>query len=57
MHLEVEKKTRELAETALKKHQNYITTQVLSYILEDEKKKFALMDQLNRLKGQIYPYA
>lgn len=56
-HLEVEKKTQELAEFALKKHQPYITTYLLKYLIEDEKKNFVLMDRLNEFKGKMYPYA
>lgn len=56
-HLDVERKTEELAHVALKKRQHYITTYLLKYILEDEKKNFALMDQLNEFKGRIHPYA
>ncbi len=56
-HLEVKKKDQELAEIALKKHKNLITTYLLKYVLEDEKKNYVLMDQLNQFKGQLYPYA
>ncbi len=56
-HLEVEKKTEELAEIALKKHQHYITTYLLNYLIEDEKKNFVLMDRLNEFKVKMYPYA
>ncbi len=56
-HLDVERKTEELAQVALKKRQHYITTYLLKYLLEDEKKNFALMKLLNEFKGQIYPYA
>jgi leucyl aminopeptidase (aminopeptidase T) len=55
-HLQIEKQTRELAELALKKHRHYITTYLLKYILEDEKKNFGLRDQLNEFKGRLYPY-
>jgi hypothetical protein len=56
-HLDVERKTEELAQVALKKRQHYITTYLLKYLLEDEKKNFALMKLLNEFKGQLYPYA
>ena len=56
-HLEVEKHSRELAELALKKRRHYITTHLLQYILEDEKKNEVLLDHLNKFKGQIQPYA
>jgi len=56
-HLDVERKTEELAQVALKKRQHYITTYLLKYLLEDEKKNFALMKLLNEFKGKIHPYA
>lgn len=55
-HIEVEKKTEELAEVALKKHQHYITTYLMKYLIEDEKKNSVLMDRLNEFKGKLYPY-
>jgi len=55
-HIDVERKTEELAQIALKKHQHYIMTYLLNYVLEDEKKNFTLMDQLEKFKGRIYPY-
>ncbi len=56
-HVDVEKEAHELAEVALKKRQPYITSYLLKYMLEDEKKNVAFMNQLNELKSRIYPYA
>ncbi len=51
------KKGRKLATAALKEQQNFITTHLFQYILDDEDKNGALMERLNKFKGQLYPYA
>ncbi len=55
-HLDIQKKTDKLARTALKSRPHYITSHLLRYILEDGKKNAVLVEQLNDVKGRLYPY-
>jgi succinate dehydrogenase flavin-adding protein (antitoxin of CptAB toxin-antitoxin module) len=55
-HDKVEKKTIELAKEA-KKYTNYPLVQYLiNYLLEDEQKHDNLLEEMEKIKGGMYPY-
>jgi hypothetical protein len=59
-HIELEKKTVELAEEALgalKGKKMLIQEYLLKYLLEDELKHNHLLEQLEAIKRGMYPYA
>ncbi len=58
-HIELEKKSVEIAETALaslKGKSMVIQNYLLSYLLEDEKKHNNLLNSLDSIKKKMYPY-
>lgn len=58
-HIELEKKTVELAEEALEKLKGkkmVVQEYLLHYLLEDEKKHNLVLDQLGIIKKGMYPY-
>ena len=58
-HIEIEKKTVELAKealVALKGKQLVVQEYLLNYLLTDENKHNELLDQLNTIKRGMYPY-
>ncbi|MFZ5980525.1 MAG: hypothetical protein ACOYVF_07810 [Candidatus Zixiibacteriota bacterium] len=58
-HIELEKKTVELAEEALAKLKGkkmVVQEYLLHYLLEDEKKHNLVLDQLGIIKKGMYPY-
>jgi len=58
-HIELEKKTVELAEEALKNLKGkkmVVQEYLLHYLLEDEKKHNLVLDQLGIIKKGMYPY-
>ena len=58
-HIELEKKTVELAEEALenlKGKKMVVQEYLLHYLLEDEKKHNLVLDQLGIIKKGMYPY-
>jgi len=56
-HSKVEKDAIDLAEKTLGDSKNFVITQIIKYILEDERKHFAMATDLNAFKSHIYPYA
>jgi len=59
-HIELEKKTVELAEealAALKGKKMIVQEYLLKYLLEDENKHNHILDSLGSIKDGIYPYA
>ena len=60
-HIEVEKKTVELAEGALESLQGskgmLVQTYLLEYLLDDERKHNLLLDRLMSIQKGMYPYA
>jgi len=56
-HAEMEKATIDLAERALKNCRLFVQRQLLTYLIEDEKKHDRLLSQLEDFKRGIYPYA
>ena len=56
-HLEIERSSISLAMEEFQNSRNFVVRQLLSYLLEDEKKHFKLLTQLNDYKRQLYPYA
>ncbi len=58
-HIELEKKTVQLAEealTALKGKQMVVQEYLLNYLLEDENKHNKILDALGIIKKGLYPY-
>ncbi|MBD3333377.1 hypothetical protein GF356_11055 [candidate division GN15 bacterium] len=59
-HIELEKKTVELAEkslAALKGKRMLVQEYLLNYLLKDEQKHNEILDELEPVKNKIYPYA
>jgi hypothetical protein len=60
MHLQIEKRMIGLVEESLKGLQGkkmLVQEYLLNYLLEDEQKHDRLLDNLDKIKGGIYPYA
>ena len=55
-HDKIEKKTIALAENALEETNSPLVKYILSYLLTDEKKHDALLDEIEKVKGGMYPY-
>ena len=59
-HIQLEKKTVELAEealTALKGRKMLVQEYLINYLLHDEEKHNKVLDELEKIKGGMYPYA
>jgi len=56
-HAKVEKEAIDLAEKALGDSRNFVISHIVKYILDDERKHFAMATDLNAFKSHIYPYA
>jgi len=56
-HLQIEKDSIALATDEYENSRHFVVRQLLSYLLEDEKKHYKLLSQLNDFKRQLYPYA
>jgi len=59
-HIEIEKKTIEMAEAALKNLKGkHLTAQIylLRFLMEDEKKHNFMLEALEQVKKDMYPYA
>ncbi len=59
-HIELEKKTVELAEkslAALKGKRMIVQEYLLNYLLKDEQKHNEILDELEPIKNKMYPYA
>lgn len=56
-HDEIEKKTIELAEGALKTTNYPLVGYLIEYLLTDERKHNQLLDEMERIKKGMYPYS
>ncbi|MCL6107069.1 MAG: hypothetical protein M1309_06995 [Actinobacteria bacterium] len=56
-HLNIERDSIALAMDELENSRHFVIRELLSYLLEDERKHYKLMSQLNDFKRQLYPYA
>lgn len=56
-HRDLEKDTVELAAEQLELSRNFVVNHLVSYLLEDERKHYLLLHQLNDFKKKLYPYA
>ena len=59
-HLEIEKKTVEVADELIKETKgSHLSTQIylLRYLLKDEEKHNFMLEALEQIKKNIYPYA
>lgn len=52
-HVEIEAKSIEIAETALKKSELFLTRYILSYLIADETKHHDMINRLNELKKAV----
>ncbi|MCP4724058.1 MAG: hypothetical protein GY863_03430 [bacterium] len=55
-HAEMEKETIEIGEEAKKNCKSFVQLNLLTYLLEDEKKHDRILSQLEGFKSRIYPY-
>ena len=56
-HTKIEKDAIDMAENAIADSKHFVITHILKYILDDERKHFAIATDLNSFKSHIYPYA
>jgi rubrerythrin len=56
-HAQVERDAIALAEQSLADSRNFVISHIIKYILEDERKHFAMATDMNSFKSHIYPYA
>lgn len=56
-HRDLELDTVTLATEQLERSRNFVVNHLVSYLLEDEKKHYLLLSQLNDFKKHLYPYA
>lgn len=56
-HSKVEKDAIDMAERTLADSKNFVISQIIKYILDDERKHFAMATDMNAFKSHIYPYA
>lgn len=56
-HAKVEKDAIDMAEKALSDSKHFVISQILKYILDDERKHFSMSTDMNQMKNHIYPYA
>ena len=56
-HIEIERSSISLAMEEYENSRHFVIRELLSYLLEDERKHFKLLTQLNDFKRQLYPYA
>jgi len=56
-HIELERETVELGNTAKSASRNFIHKYLINYLLVDERKHDDLLEQLGNIKDKIYPYA
>ncbi len=56
-HVKYERDAIEMAEKSLADSRHFVINQVLKYILEDERKHFSMVTDMNSYKSHIYPYA
>jgi hypothetical protein len=55
-HRELEQKSVDMAERALRDSRIFVIRHLLTYLLEDESKHLKLLNQLEDFKRKIYPY-
>ena len=55
-HREMEQKSVDMAEKALRESRIFVIRHLLTYLLDDESKHLKLLNQLEDFKRQIYPY-
>jgi len=56
-HSKVEKDAIDMAEKTLADSRHFVISQIIKYILEDERKHFSMATDMNAFKSHIYPYA
>lgn len=56
-HSKLEKDAIDIAEKTLADSKHFVVSQIIKYILEDERKHFAMATDMNAYKSHIYPYA
>jgi hypothetical protein len=56
-HSKLEKDAIDIAEKSLADSRHFVVSQIIKYILEDERKHFAMATDMNAYKSHIYPYA
>lgn len=56
-HVKFERDAISMAEKSLADSRHFVINQVLKYILEDERKHFSMVTDMNSYKSHIYPYA
>ncbi len=56
-HVKYERDAIVMAEKSLEDSRHFVINQVLKYILEDERKHFSMVTDMNSYKSHIYPYA
>jgi hypothetical protein len=55
-HRELEQKSVDMAQEALRNSRIFVIRNLLTYLLDDESKHLKLLNQLEDFKRQIYPY-
>ena len=55
-HLNIERDSISLAMDEMENSRNFVIRDLLFYLLEDERKHYKLLSQLNDFKRQLYPY-
>jgi hypothetical protein len=56
-HSKIEKEAIDIAEKSLADSKHFVISQIIKYILEDERKHFSMSTDMNAYKSHIYPYA
>jgi hypothetical protein len=56
-HIELEKETVRLAEEARKSSNSFMIRYLLGYLMKDEQKHNEILQQMEDIKGGMYPYA
>ena len=56
-HSKLEKDAIDIAEKSLADSRHFVVSQIIKYILDDERKHFAMATDMNAYKSHIYPYA
>ncbi len=56
-HVKYERDSIVMAEKSNEDSRHFVINQVLKYILEDERKHFSMVTDMNSYKSHIYPYA
>jgi len=56
-HSKLEKDAIDIAEKTLADSKHFVISQIIKYILDDERKHFSMATDMNAYKSHIYPYA